>query len=139
MNSAFDWVRSPGNSAERSIPMASHVTPSSPSWRRSPAPSGMRSPGNSSRPRYAGRPKTGPRRHGANAPSAGGLLPRPPINPACSRPREEMSVGTNASDTVPAVGGLFFPQNQALGIDQTGFSPRVQQKIVYAGVENISY
>jgi hypothetical protein len=26
-----------------------------------------------------------------------------------------------------------------LGIDQTGFSPRVQQKIVYAGVENISY
>jgi hypothetical protein len=26
-----------------------------------------------------------------------------------------------------------------LGIDHTGFSPRVQQKIVYAGVENISY
>src|SRR5262249_28073455 len=32
-----------------------------------------------------------------------------------------------------------FPQNQALGLDQTGFSPRVQQKIVYAGVENTSY
>jgi hypothetical protein len=26
-----------------------------------------------------------------------------------------------------------------LGLDQTGFSPRVQQKIVYAGVENTSY
>jgi hypothetical protein len=26
-----------------------------------------------------------------------------------------------------------------LGIDHTGFSPRVQQKIVYAGVENVSY
>jgi hypothetical protein len=26
-----------------------------------------------------------------------------------------------------------------LGIDHTGFSPRVQQKIVYAGVENLSY
>jgi hypothetical protein len=50
-----------------------------------------------------------------------------------------MSVGTNGADTVPAVGGLFFPQNQALGIDHTGFSPRVQQKIVYAGVENTSY
>jgi hypothetical protein len=50
-----------------------------------------------------------------------------------------MSPGTNASDTVPAVGGLFFPQNPALGLDQTGFSPRVQQKIVYAGVENTSY
>ena len=99
----------------------------------------MRSPGNSSRPKYAGSPKTGPRRNYADAPSAGGLPPRPPTNPACSRPRREMSVGTNASDTVPAVGGLFFPQNQALGIDHTGFSPRVQQKIVYAGVENISY
>src|SRR5271155_3644846 len=50
-----------------------------------------------------------------------------------------MSVGMNASDTVPAVGGLFPPQNRALGIDHTGFSPRMQQKIVYAGVESVSY
>ena len=39
----------------------------------------------------------------------------------------------------PAVGGLFFPQNQALGIDHSGFSPRVQQKIVHAGVNSVSY
>src|SRR5271169_659466 len=139
MSFAFGWVRLPGNWGERSIPMASHVTSSSPSWRRSPARSGMRSPDNSSRPRSAGRLRTGPRKNCPNAPSAGGLPPRPPINPACSRLRGEMSGGTNGADTVPAVGGLFFPQNQALGIDHTGFSPRVQQKIVYAGVENTSY
>ena len=119
--------------------MASHVTPSSRSWKRSPAPSGMRSPGNSSRPRSAGRPRTGPRKNCANAPTAGERPVRPPTNPACSRPRGEMSAGTNGAATAPAVGGLFFPQNQALGIDHTGFSPRVQQKIVYAGVESISY
>ena len=39
----------------------------------------------------------------------------------------------------PAVGGLFFPQNQALGVDHSGFSPRVQQKIVHAGVNSVSY
>jgi hypothetical protein len=39
----------------------------------------------------------------------------------------------------PAVGGLFFPQNQALGLDHCGFSPRVQQKIVHAGVNGASY
>src|SRR5947209_12333971 len=50
-----------------------------------------------------------------------------------------MSPGSNAWDHVPAVGGLFFPQNQALGVDGTGFSPRVQQKIVHAGVNSVSY
>lgn len=39
----------------------------------------------------------------------------------------------------PDVGGLFFPQNQSLGIDRSGFSPRVQQKIVHAGVSSSSY
>jgi hypothetical protein len=39
----------------------------------------------------------------------------------------------------PVVGGLFFPQNQALGVDHSGFSPRVQQKIVHAGVNGVSY
>src|SRR3954449_7056076 len=50
-----------------------------------------------------------------------------------------MSPGRNASETAPAVGGLFFPQNQALGLDHTGFSPRVQQKVVHAGVNSPSY
>lgn len=39
----------------------------------------------------------------------------------------------------PNVGGLFFPQNHALGIDRCGFSPRVQQKIVHAGIQSTSY
>ena len=39
----------------------------------------------------------------------------------------------------PVVGGLFFPQNQALGVDHSGFSPRVQQKIIHAGVNSVSY
>jgi hypothetical protein len=43
------------------------------------------------------------------------------------------------SATAPAVGGLFSPQNQALGVDHSGFSPRVQQKIVHAGVNGVSY
>jgi hypothetical protein len=47
--------------------------------------------------------------------------------------------GNNESVIAPAVGGLFFPQNQALGIDRSGFSPRVQQKIVHAGVNGSSY
>ena len=50
-----------------------------------------------------------------------------------------MSPGSNASPTAPAVGGLFPPQNQALGLDHSGFSPRVQQKVVYAGVNSVSF
>jgi hypothetical protein len=50
-----------------------------------------------------------------------------------------MSSGNNESPIAPAVGGLFFPQDQALGIDHGSFSPRVQQKIVYAGVNCLSY
>jgi hypothetical protein len=41
--------------------------------------------------------------------------------------------------TAPAVGGLFSPQNQALGVDHSGFSPRVLHKIVHAGVNSVSY
>src|SRR4051812_47870294 len=50
-----------------------------------------------------------------------------------------MSPGRSASPTAPAVGGLFSPQGQALGLDRTGFSPRVQQKVVHAGVNSSSY
>jgi hypothetical protein len=50
-----------------------------------------------------------------------------------------VSNGSNALQIAPAVGGLFFPQNQALGLDHCGFSPRVQQKIVHAGVNGASY
>jgi hypothetical protein len=39
----------------------------------------------------------------------------------------------------PAVGGLFFPQNHALGVDPSGFSPRLPQTIVHAGVNSASY
>ncbi len=46
--------------------------------------------------------------------------------------------GNNESAIAPAVGGLFFPQNRTLGIDRTSFSPRVQQKIVHAGVNSPS-
>jgi hypothetical protein len=49
------------------------------------------------------------------------------------------SPGHNASPIAPAVGGLFSPQNPALGVDHSGFSPRVQQKIVHAGVNRLSY
>src|SRR5208337_2650289 len=82
---------------------------------------------------------TGPRTNLANAQFAGGRPARPPTNPACSRPRGETWPGNNESATAPAVGGLFFPQNQALGIDHSGFSPRVQQKIVHAGANSVSY
>jgi hypothetical protein len=50
-----------------------------------------------------------------------------------------MSPGKNASLIAPAAGGLFPPQGQALGIDHSGFSPRVQQKVVHAGVNSPSY
>ena len=60
----------------------------------------------------------------------------PATNPARPRPRGETWPGNNESAIAPAVGGLFFPQNQALGIDHTGFSLGVQQKIVHVGVLN---
>jgi hypothetical protein len=47
--------------------------------------------------------------------------------------------GHSGSPIAPAVGGLFPPQNQALGVDHSGFSPRVQQKIVHAGVNGLSF
>ena len=85
------------------------------------------------------KPTIGPRTNWANARPAAGPPESPPTSPACSRPRKETSPGNNASPIAPAVGGLFFPQHQALGIDQGGFSPRVQQKIVHAGVNSLSY
>jgi hypothetical protein len=47
--------------------------------------------------------------------------------------------GPNRKATVPAVGGLFFPQARSLGIDQTETSPALQQKIVYAGIVSRSF
>ena len=47
--------------------------------------------------------------------------------------------GPNRKATVPAVGGLFFPQAKSLGIDQTDTSPALQQKIVYAGIRCRSF
>jgi len=35
--------------------------------------------------------------------------------------------------TVPAVGGLFFPQSRSLGIDRSGQSPAVLEKVIDAG------
>jgi len=82
---------------------------------------------------------TGRRKHWANARTVAGRPARPPTNPACSRPPGETSPGESASETAPAVGGLFPPQNQALGLDRTGFSPRLQQKVVHAGANGVSY
>jgi hypothetical protein len=47
--------------------------------------------------------------------------------------------GWSPKATVPAVGGLFFPQSKSLGIDQTDNSPALQQKIVYAGIAGRSF
>ena len=47
--------------------------------------------------------------------------------------------GRNASRIAPAVGGLFPPQNQAAGVDHSGFSPRVRPKVVPAGVHTVPY
>jgi hypothetical protein len=47
--------------------------------------------------------------------------------------------GPNRQATVPAVGGLYFPQAKSLGIDQTETSPALQQKIVYAGIVSRSF
>jgi hypothetical protein len=50
-----------------------------------------------------------------------------------------MSLGNNVLPLALAVAGLFPPQNQALGVDHCGFSPRVQQKIIHAGVNGVSF
>src|SRR5258708_4512902 len=82
---------------------------------------------------------TGRRRPWGNARTVVGRPASGPTNPASSRPPGETWPGKNASGTAPAVGGLFLPQSQSLGIDRTSFSPRVQQKIVHAGVNGVSY
>jgi hypothetical protein len=56
-----------------------------------------------------------------------------------SRRPEARWLGKNVSATARAVVGLFFPQSQALGLDRTCHSPRVQQKVVHAGVHSVSY
>jgi hypothetical protein len=58
---------------------------------------------------------------------------------ASRKPGPARSNGPNRKATVPAVGGLFFPQAQSLGIDQTETSPALQQKIVYAGITSRSF
>ena len=42
-------------------------------------------------------------------------------------------IGKNPPPIVTAVGGLFFPQSQSLGLDLGSFSPGLLRKIVYAG------
>jgi hypothetical protein len=42
-------------------------------------------------------------------------------------------------NTAEDVGRLFFPQSKGLGIDRSGYSPGVQQKIIYAGVNSSSF
>jgi hypothetical protein len=49
------------------------------------------------------------------------------------------STGKSRKNTAPAVGGLFFPQSQSLGVDRTSLSPALQAKIVFAGANNTSY
>ncbi len=41
--------------------------------------------------------------------------------------------------TAAPVGRLFFPQSKSLGIDRSHYSPALQDKIVYAGVNNTSF
>ena len=82
---------------------------------------------------------TGPRSNSANVRSAGEPPEKHPRSLECSRPPKAMLPGKNESPIAPDVGGLFFPQSQALGIDRAGFSPSVQQKMLHAGVNSVSY
>ena len=47
--------------------------------------------------------------------------------------------GRSRKNFAPVVGGLFFPQSKSLGIDRSHFSPALQAKITFAGVNNTSY
>jgi len=47
--------------------------------------------------------------------------------------------GRSLKNFAPVVGGLFFPQSKSLGIDRSHFSPALQAKITFAGVNNTSY
>src|SRR5262249_25005890 len=52
---------------------------------------------------------------------------------AASRPTPAKSPGTNPPPTAPAVGGLSPPQVLSLGLDLGAHSPRLLQKMVFAG------
>lgn len=71
--------------------------------------------------------------------SVGGRLGRDPTSRGCSIRPAARWPGRNQFANVPAVGGLFFPQSRALGIDRTGQSPSVQKKVVYAGAHSKSF
>jgi hypothetical protein len=49
------------------------------------------------------------------------------------------STGRSRKRIAPAVGGLFFPQSQSLGIDRSRYSPALQAKITFAGANNTSF
>jgi hypothetical protein len=74
-----------------------------------------------------------------SAPAVGGRHGRHPSNPGNSRRPKDRSPGASQAVTARTVGGLFFPQSQALGLDRTEQSPKVQQKIVYAGAKSTSF
>jgi hypothetical protein len=76
----------------------------------------------------------------ANVADAGSQFPWMKSPGDSSRPNEEKPAGKNPSDVASDVGRLFFPQSQALGIapDDTA-SPRVLEKIVYAGTQSRSF
>lgn len=61
------------------------------------------------------------------------------VENAGSRRHVARCPGSIRQANVPAVGGLFPPQDRNLGLDGTSFSPRLQRKIVGEGVRAESY
>ena len=76
----------------------------------------------------------------ASVADAGSRSPWKKSPDGSSRPNAEKPSGKNPTDVASDVGRLFFPQSQALGIapDDTA-SPRVLEKMVYAGTHAASF
>jgi hypothetical protein len=60
-------------------------------------------------------------------------------NPAWWKREQGRPNGSSPRRTAAVVGRLFFPQSKSLGLDRSGYSPALQNKIVYAGVANTSF
>src|SRR5947209_7424195 len=79
-----------------------------------------------------------PPRHGP-VPAARGPWPATRARPASCIPAPATPPGRSRKATAPAVGGLFFPQSQTLGLDRTDYSPGLQDQLLYTGITNSSF
>ena len=138
-NSTHAWAKLLGNRRRNFIPRVFLEAPSSRSWKPSLVHWATRWSAQLIEINIVEQADNWPDEELGECPVCGG-----PARKAPDQPRVLMTTRGDVGwkqrvANCPRCRRAFFPQNQALGLDHCGFSPRVQQKIVHAGVNGVSY